>query len=329
MQRVRDIKQALAASFLHPRVISVLAAHNVIFHRKFDLLFVQAAMDVKKFAAEVQKDGGSMMPGVAGEAALAAQTKVNGSEIFRQETSLAAAELQQVSRLKEVLHNQHSGKAPVAMATAGSASGPSVKLADQPPTWSEGRSGVAESAVPSAPRRPSSTNPPAHVMPRSSRSAADVEADELQRVQASIRSFVRAGDAHSTGVVPLPHGNITLSKAEVEAFRSDYGDETSFRGELATSLMQMAALDARLRAQLLAFETTRNTAYNWKPHADALAHLLSKGRTIVDEAMQLSVVAKQRGLQDKATALLESVENIRPRGRAAVEALQSVSSNRE
>ena len=89
----------------------------------------------------------------------------------------------------------------------------------------------------------------------------------------------------------------------------------------------MTALDARLMSELHEFEATRHTAYNWKPHADALAHLLSVGRDIVDQAMQLAGLAKQRGLQEKEAALLESVENIRPRGRATVEALQSIDSS--
>src|SRR5450631_260139 len=51
MQKVRDMKQTLAPSFLHPRVLSVMASYNVFFHRRFDLLFIQAAKNVKTFAA--------------------------------------------------------------------------------------------------------------------------------------------------------------------------------------------------------------------------------------------------------------------------------------
>ena len=43
MQKVRDIKQSLDASFLHPSVLATVAAYNVYFGERFDSLFKRAA----------------------------------------------------------------------------------------------------------------------------------------------------------------------------------------------------------------------------------------------------------------------------------------------
>ncbi len=156
---------------------------------------------------------------------------------------------------------------------------------------------------------------------------AEVELQKLSGVQMTIRSFVRAADPMAAQVVPLPNGNVTLTASEVEAFRADYGNEKSFRADFVAALMQMAALDARLLAEWQEFQRTRYTAYNWKPHADALAHLLNTSRTVSENAMQLMGTAQQRGLTDKVSALTESIEKIRLRAQAAAEALQSIGSS--
>jgi ATP phosphoribosyltransferase regulatory subunit HisZ len=156
---------------------------------------------------------------------------------------------------------------------------------------------------------------------------AEVEMQKLLAVQMTIRSFVRAADPSAAHTVPLPNGNIQLSAAEIEAFRADYGNEKSFRADFVGTLMQFAALDARMGAELREFQRTRYTAYNWKPHADALAHLLTVSGTVAEQAAQLSQTAQQRGLADKVKAICESMEKVRVQARAATEALQSIETN--
>lgn len=334
IQKVRDIKQTLDGSFLHPKVLSVLASYNVFFHQKFDKLFIQAAKDVMSFAAKMQRDGGSMIRGENDGAAKRGEP--DEGKILNEEYSIDQEDLRHISQLKKALNNRRFGSAVPPVATASSAGVArvsastqvdSVKPAEETPASKLGSTpeegGIAQ---PTAGRR-GPVEPPMYVTPRSSSSVADVEAQELQTVQMTIRSFVRAADEPSARIVPLTFGNITLTEAEVEAFRADYGEEKSFRCDYASSLVQLAALDARLLAQLQAFEKTRHTSYNWKPHADGLAHLLSTGSNIADQAMQLAALAEQRGLHDKATALSESIEKVRPRGRAAAEALQSIGSS--
>jgi hypothetical protein len=166
-----------------------------------------------------------------------------------------------------------------------------------------------------------------YATPSSTLSTSELETQELAATKAAIRSFVRISEIHGAQVVPLPDGNIHLTAAETEAFLSDYGDEKSFRGVFSALLMEMAAIGAHLGIQLTKFEQTRHTPYDWKPHADALAHLLSEGKDAASRAMDLAAGARERGMHDKADALVESIEKIRPRGRAAVEALQLIGSD--
>jgi hypothetical protein len=315
MKKVRDIKQTLADSFLHPRVLSVMAAHNVFFHRKFDDLFLQAAKDVRAFAANMQQDGGSMMIPMQGDITLDDLNKLKEDSLDNDE------DLGEVSRLNRELRKQRQSRVAERPPQTSNVSKAREEHAEPRAT---AQPSAEDAAVPVSETRPKAAPAPAYVMPKSASNIAEVEAQALREVREAIRRFVLAADENSANLVPLPHGNVTLTKWEVEAFRSEPESEGSFGGDIAASLTQMAALDARLLAELKEFEATRHTAYNWKPHADALAHLLGVGRDIVDQAMHLAVVAKQRGLENEAAGLLESIENIRPRGKSTVDALQSL-----
>lgn len=331
IQKVRDIKQTLDASFLHPSVLATIASYNVFFGQKFDLLFKRAAKEVKTFAAKVQQDGGSIMSRVDGDVIVKHLADVDEGKILNEEYSRAQEDLRHISKLKKAVDNRRFGKslvsktappppAPRVPGPSGVVPPPVVSLADS----------VAASAPNSAVARPGSRlgpiEPPAHAVPPSSTAVGDVESQRLHAVQMTIRSFVRAADPGAAHVVPLPNGNITLTNAEIEAFRADYGNEKSFRADFVLALMQLAAIDARLLSEWQEFQKTRYTAYNWKPHADALAHLLGVSRIMSEQAMQLAAIAQQRGLSDKVAAITESTEKVRLQAQAAAEALQSITS---
>lgn len=295
MQRVRAIKQTLHSSFLHPSVLSVIAHYNVCFHSVFDRLFAQAADHMRAFAAQLQSDGGSIMvdPGEGKEASVVKDA------LLDEEAMASQAPMRHFANLRRTIEHDQSVERKT----------PAADLADALKLSAE----------------PTPAEPNGYSTPTSAMSAGEAENKELEAVKATISSFVRMAEHHAARVVPLPNGNIELTKSEVEAFRADYGDERSFRADCAAALVSMASLDARLRAQLQEFEKTKHTAYNWKPCTDALAHLLSIGRNIANCSMDLALTARQRGLLDKSEALFESIEKIRPNGRAAVEALKSIS----
>ena len=339
IQKVRDIKQTLDSSFLHPSVLATIAAYNVFFGQKFDTLFKRAANEVKGFAAKVQQDGGSIMSRVDGDVIVKHLADMDEGKILNEEYSRAQENLRHMSKLKKAVDNRRFGKsvptkAPIpVMGTPRPAApgapplGLSESIAPDRTQRSAARAGGPGNVPLSAPDRrlgPLPQEPPAYSIPRSSGSIADVELQRLHALQVTMRSFVRAADENSANVVPLPSGSVTLTNAEVEAFRADYGNEKSFRADFVSALMHMAALDARIQSELQEFRKTRYTAYNWKPHADSLAHLLNATRTTAEGAMQLQAIAQQRGLADKVTAITESIEKLRTQAQAAAEALQSI-----
>jgi hypothetical protein len=138
----------------------------------------------------------------------------------------------------------------------------------------------------------------------------------------SIRNFILAADPGSAHVVPLRNGNTLLSGAEVEAFRADYKGETSFRADCASVLRRTVAIQVRIRSELLEFSSKENSAYLWKPHADALAFLIGAAQKVQEECGSLLAVAEQRGLTDKAAAVTSSVQKMHQQVQRAAKALQ-------
>ena len=64
-----------------------------------------------------------------------------------------------------------------------------------------------------------------------------------------IRSFVKVADVAKAHIVPLPVGNVALSPSELDAFRADYVEEKSFRGEYVSALIYMIAVNTRVREE--------------------------------------------------------------------------------
>jgi hypothetical protein len=334
IQKVRDLKQTLDASYLHPYVLATVASYNVFFGQKFDVLFKRAAKDVKTFAAKVQQDGGSIMSRVDGDVIVKHLADVDEGKILQEEYGRAQDELRHISKLKKAVDNRRFGKSVAPTKTApppgtgriasmGAVGGQAFVPLSEAVT-----SASAPTTMARAPER--RLGPPiestAYATPRSSSGVAEVEQQRLNVVQTTIRSFVRAAEAHAARVVPLPHGNIRLTHAEVDAFRAEYGGEKSFRADFVGALMQLAGLEARVTAELQEFQKTRYTEYGWKPHADALAHLLIVGRTTMENASRLQATAQQRGLTEKDSAIKESIDKLRVQAQAAAEALQSITS---
>ncbi len=327
IQKVRDIKQTLDASFMHPRVLATVASYNVFFGDHFDRLFKRAANEVKTFAAKVQQDGGSIMSRVDGDVIVKHLAEVDEGKILNEEYSRAQEELRHVSRLKKAVDNRRFGKT-AARAKDNAQAAPASRVPGPGMGGAQPIVPLADSVAVKPPQRtvgpPQPAEAPAYAMPRTSASVADRELQRLETVQGTIRRFVRTAEPGASNVVPLPNGNVTLTASEVEAFRADYGGEKSFRADFAGALMQLVAVDARLTDEWHEFQKTRLTEYNWKPHADALAHLLTVARSVSDGALKLGATAQQRGLNEKVAAIAESVEKVRARVKSAADALQSI-----
>jgi len=297
IQRVREIKQRLGDSFYHPRVLSTIAAYNVYFGSRFDHLFKQAAQQIKKFASSVQQQGASIMSRVDGDVTVQNLTAVEEqqSEIMQTEYGRAQEQFRNISRLKKAVDSR-TGAHPHAAAAA------HTPIPGVLGGHSAHAPGVGEAV-------PVGVNPA-------------VEQGKLRSMEESIRNFILAADPKSAHVVPLRNGNASLSNAEVEAFRNDFGAEKSFRADYAGALRRTVAIQARIQLELHEFSGKQSSAYLWKPHADALAFLISTAQKVQERCGGLLAIAEQRGLADKSTAINSSLQKMHQQVQLAARALQ-------
>jgi hypothetical protein len=304
-EKVRGIKESLGDTFYHPRALATLSAYNNFFGNRFDELFRQAAQQIKSFAARVQEQGGSIMSRVDGDVTVKHLTEVEESQIMNQEYGRAKEHFRNFSRLKKAVDSRRSG-----------------------------RGGESPAPAAAAPHVPSMTRPAPRVkqpkpLPTGSLAEAPaisggsaIEDARTQNTLESIRSFVRAAQAN-WNIVPIRNGNVALTPAEVEAFRADTHGEKSFRGDYAAHMMQAVALLVRMTTELEDYNSKRDSAYLWKPHADALTYLIAAAGRLFDSATNILAVAEQRGLLEKVKSLNGSLDRLKTQTGAVAKALQS------
>ncbi len=163
-------------------------------------------------------------------------------------------------------------------------------------------------------------------MPGSAPAVAQVEDGKLRSMSDSIRNFVRAADPSRAHVVPMRHGNVVLAPNEVDAYRVDYLQEKSFRADFANVLIRLVACGARIDGEIADFKSKQNSAYLWKPHADALAYLVRTAQGINATSEKLAATAQQRGLADKANAITASMSKLMEKVHAATGLLSQIGS---
>ena len=117
-----------------------------------------------------------------------------------------------------------------------------------------------------------------------------------------------------------------LAPHEVEAFRADYFQEKSFRGEFAYAVMKAVACGARIDAELADFQRTQSSAYLWKPHADSLTNLIKNSQTLNAEANKINAVATQRGLSGKVSGMNLSLAKLQEKVKTITSALSQLGS---
>ncbi len=294
LQRVREMKAAFGASFYHPRVLAHVAVYNTFFGQHFDKLFAQAAAQIKTFAAKAQEEGGSILSRVEGDVTVQHLAEVEEQKILEAEYGTAQEQFRKVSKFKKAVDKRRSGRpaqAPTAMAAP-------VAVAVAAP-------GAA---------------PPAAAQP--STAMVSVEQSKVRAVLESIRNFVLAAERGADHIVPLRGGNVVLTPAEVEAYRSNYGREKSFRADQAMFYMEAVALHTRMTNEVAEYRAKRHSAYLWKPHADSLTYLLTASSLCIENGKALLAIAQQRGLADKGKAITGSMEKLRSQMQYAAKALQ-------
>jgi len=331
VQRVRELKQSLGKSFYHPDALAPLAVWNDIFGRKFDELFHDAAKQIKTFAENVQKEGGSILSRLEGDITVKQLTEVETNEILAEDYQQAQDEFRKVSKFKKVVDSKKPGR------TAGP---PSSYTAPAPPPVPRptipAPAGVTPAAPSNnsapAPSRPSVGTPhevKAEVLavPPSQAVQNAVQEGKIHSAKESIKEHVRSADPKFAAIVSIKNTKITLSPAEVEAFRAEYQGEKSFRADYASVMMNIVAYLSRMIVEVDEYNQKATSAYLWKPHADALAYLLSTLERLSMEAEAVMAVARGRGLQDKASALQSSLTKLRDYGKTVSQTLQAAGQN--
>ncbi len=314
MQRVRDIKHSLGASFYHPTALAMIAAYNVYFGYRFDRLFQEATQQIKDFAKKVLSEGGSIMSRVDGDVILKQLTDVEAQKILSVDYGTAQDEFRQISKYKKAVDHRRGVRDTSPMAAAAEAGAIPQYLPQR----------RAPAIIPPSPLEVSgiegsSAGATAEISPSMS-----LEEAHLKSMGETIRNFLRAADPKSAHVVPVRSGNLALSSAEVEAFRANYSGEKSFRADYVNALVSIVSLVGRMGIELADFKAKRNSAYQWKPHADALSVLLKIGREVNDRAMTVAELAERRGLTDKNGAVHSSLARLHEQVQLVAETLQTL-----
>jgi hypothetical protein len=343
VQRVRELKQSLGKSFYHPDSLANLGVWNDIFGRKFDELFHDAAVQIKTFAESVQREGGSILSRVEGDITIKNLSEVETKELLAEDYQTAQDEFRKVSKYKKVVDS----KRPVRMTPPGGPRTPAPPPAPAPPppprptmqpqhTGVQGPSTNVPPLPAPAPRQQgvssqhvSSQTLNAEVLAVAPSQAVQnaVQEGKIHSARQAIKEHVRGSDPTQAYIFPIKNSKITLSAAEVEAFKAEYQSEKSFRADYATIMMTVVAYLSRMVVEVDEYNQKANSAYLWKPHADALGYLVSTLERLSMEAEQVMAVARARGLSEKAATLSVSLEKLREYAKTVSQTLQSANHN--
>jgi hypothetical protein len=297
LSRIRELKQSFGRSFYHPGVLATIAPYNVDFGIKFDELFHRAISEIKNYAKAVEELGGSILSTIDGvDVTVDHVQALQEAELMKIDYVEALDKFRRVSKLKKELDKRPRVRR--AEATAGSAANGSAAAAKP----------ARQSAKPTRPLRP-------FVRPQVTPQQTALEESKLQRIEESIRIFVRVADPKFRSVVPMRFFNLNLTAEEVEAYCADYLEEKTARAEVARTLLRNVAVIARMQTELEELRRCQPSTSLWKLRADALVVLLEVARKDYEESKS-ALSDEQYGFIIQA-----SMTKLRSRAEAAVKAL--------
>jgi len=350
VQRVRELKQSLGKSFYHPDALANVAAWNDVFGRKFDVLFHEATKQIKTFAEHVQKEGGSILSRIEGDITVKNLSEIETNQLLAEDYQYAQDEFRKVSRYQKAVDGKGPNRPAAAPPRVVAEELPPAPAAPRPPipapdTLQPLAAPVAAAAAAPAPaaagpvRPPAPARPPGPARPQAisniplkaevlavppSQAVNNaVQEGKIHSAREQIKEHVRSAASNVAHVVPVKKTRLTLSPAEVEAFRVDYDGEKSFRASYAAVMMTTVAYLSRMIIEVDEYNQKAGSAYLWKPHADALGYLLATLDRLNMEAAQLMAVARTRGLADKAAALQASLDKVKDYAKTVSQTLQA------
>jgi len=326
VQRVRELKQSLGKSFYHPDALAAIAVWNDVFGRKFDELFHDATKQIKTFAEHVTREGGSILSRVEGDITVQQLSEIKTQQILAEDYQNAQDQFRKVSKYKKAVdHKKVARPAAPVSAFAAAAGAPHPGAPSVPTTFAAASvpQPTAPVNIPAPPRIQERQQAEVIAVAPSAAVQNAVQEGKIHSTKETIKNHVRSADTKFANLVPIRKNNMTLTPAEVEAFRVDYGVEKSFRADYANILMLLVSYHARMIIEVDEYRQKSNSAYLWKPHADALGYLLSTFQRLSLEADQLKRTARQRGLQDKAAAVETTLEKVKKYAHTVSETLHA------
>jgi hypothetical protein len=306
LEKVREIKRLLGASFYHPAVLAYIAPFNVGIGKKFATLFRAASFEIKKFAQSVEQRGGSIVGQVDGrDVTVDLIAAMDEEELLGFDYGTSLDRFRRVTKLKKSMEGQMKMK----MAAAAGISAVMGPLA--PGKVGEAAARPSRANVPSKPTVPPTSDP----------RLITLEETKLRSVEESIRAFVRAATPKLREIVPMTSFNLILTAAEADAFCADFLEEDSFRADHARILVRVVAVVARMSTEIEELKRRRLT-HLAQPHGDSVWLLLAAARTARENAALVLDLAEQRGLNEKVITLEASLQKLRERSELAEKALE-------
>jgi hypothetical protein len=284
--RVRELKHSFGSSFYHPGVLATIAPYNAAFGKRFDELFLDSIAQIKRFARELEEQGGSILGTVDGvDVTVDHIAALSESELLRIDYGTALEKFRRVSKLRRTLEQR-----------------PPMRRTPRPvvpqPAKASGE-GDKRAAV-----RPVLDVPAMRAAVTSQQ--ISTEESKLLRVEESIRVFVRVADPKFRQVVPMRFFNLILTPAEADAYCADYLEEKSLRAQVAHAVLRLVAVGARMTTELEELKRAESSPSLWKLHADSLVVLLEVERTVHENTGRVITSAKQQGAASEVETLQAS-----------------------
>ena len=296
ISRVRELKASLGESIYHPGVLATLAPYNAAFGRRFDVLFSTAAREIRDFARRLEELGGSILTTVDGfEVTVDHVASLNEEALLQVDYAAALEKFRRFSQLKKELERRppiRRSQPPFASASAGSKS-------------AGGNGGAGAATAPA--RGPKYV--PATITPQS----VSIEEAKVQRVEESIRIFVRVADPKFRQVVPMRFFNLTLTRAEADACSAEYLEEKNPRGSVARVLLRIVSVVARMSTELEELKRAENSPSLWKLHADSLVTLLEVASALSESASRVAAEERDAGNTAAGETIQVSLQRLRHR----------------
>jgi hypothetical protein len=251
---------------------------------------------------------------------------VQPGQILSVEYQKAQDDFRKVSKFKKVVDNKRTGRGAPVQKIVPPEPAPAKAIPTAPHIITIAPPGQQQPAPPAVPMRPAAPGVQAEVLAIHPSQAVHnaVQEGKIHNARESIKDHVRsAADPKLAHIVTIKKTRITLTPAELEAFRADYQGEKSFRADYANVMMNVVAYLSRMIVEVDEYNQKASSAYLWKPHADALAYLLSTLERLNMEATSVLETARARGLQEKAAALQTSLDKLRDYARTVSQTLQA------